>query len=617
MLSSIMPDSEHKPAGEGSFDAAAQAARQEALLRDNEVVAEAPPSGYEGFARLVHYNDLTSAERDHLRDTYYDASIIAELPVTQAEALTLLQAGVAAETDPLRRIELMEERFEGFYYGLRLPVSIAATEQGNLAALPTLAAYDSLFAAYEHDAVPMVALSAKFWRVRLMSELDEMWLTHDGIVPEDASAEVRQAHDQIMTSYTMAERRYTDFFQGHYYDAPDGGLEEPEHEFNVEPPNKRDYQERLRAALSPELGAEAGASLADLVTLPGFAHLFNEVTGTPLEAVPLAKIARWTEVMAVADRAQIDRFRTVYDGLGDEAASALMESYVALEHGAEFGDELLDLVEQGDPVEVMPLIDQVNQIRADIRVWGGLFCDYDPELTARLVQGFDQRNTEVLTTAAELARSGPYTLDTQAKLGAVEVTSTQQVQRGLELIGRGAAGLASLRLRPALPREAYPGVEAQYLEADRSILLTTRQETIAKGEHDLRLERGRWSRANFTVDVSDAGTTVALLPAEREATALSIRLDLEADPDRPGHHRMTLDIGGRTDVPGAPDQQVAELITVGAQLRAQRRGERADYHVVLGPITPERFAQLVEYVRIRFVTDARPLAVPVPPPDQP
>jgi len=252
-----------------------------------------------------------------------------------------------------------------------------------------------------------------------------------------------------------------------------------------------------------------------------------------------------------------------------------LESFLALKQGGEFGESLLVLAQRLDDEQLSMILRTVGAVREQVKSVSEVYWDVDIEVSQGLEKAILMRTTEILKAAERLAVNGAAYQEVNGA-DRFTVDSFDQIMLALSYLEKGVNNAAKLGHKDATLLQGGPGVDpwVQQIDSEAPAVLITRRQTVSdRSQIDRNLEQGRWARANMLVNVVDHDLQSYWTLDQRSGKWLSIRIDYKDG-------RLTVDLGGRSQLESAPDWVVAQVVSAGAIQIARERGEApADYHV--------------------------------------
>ncbi len=332
----------------------------------------------------------------------------------------------------------------------------------------------------------------------------------------------------------------------------------------------------------------------------------EEVLGVELSEVSLASQIHLLRFMVEADQDQLGRLKQVMDR-HEGARIGLLESFLALEMGDEFGEILLEIAESVDGEQLGMILGCVADIRESMRVianrfdLGGRGDGYAKGINLATVK----RVTEVLSVIPSLAREegvvavSPYMRGTaEVKIGQIEHPIAV-----LKLLNKALQSMASDMQE--VPQQNY--VEKSDPSLNHVVFESGNRMTIRPHASEVGEARMSFSVALTMEDLIECGYALAdddmLTTQERK---LTIRLDLEESTGL-----LSLDMGTIEVKDGQKmrfvDLLVGLVVTAGAQEMARRRDlpiDEANNHVreAFDPdlANPARYGDYLENVKYSF-----------------
>ena len=279
----------------------------------------------------------------------------------------------------------------------------------------------------------------------------------------------------------------------------------------------------------------------------------------------------------------------LYDDLKDtitrdpEHSVIFLESFLALEHGDEFGEILVNLAEKMKPAEFQMLNQEIAAIRENIGKLVEFVSEADEVIGSGLEHAAILRVTELLAVAEALsgldAENGPEVTLYNGEI--IQSKNISEVLTALRNLNSGFIELGSAFDRQSWETVRY-GEGAEYSTSGR-VAVQLRSGGVSSEVRDPRYEFDGEARVNFLVNLE----LDELIPGDisdlRRQRALSIRLDREcilrgpdgvflgSDPTRPDGE-VSLDIGSIYGAADNPNVQLGRCLAIGNALIAKKRG---------------------------------------------
>ena len=280
-----------------------------------------------------------------------------------------------------------------------------------------------------------------------------------------------------------------------------------------------------------------------------------------------------------------------------------VDDYSALEHGVSYKNTLYEIVTSPrfTDAEKTALFEKIRTIRAQARQFAEHLRPAFADRSDAIYRGIDRRITEIMYTAKYYSEHGDESIEVPMGSRRVDVSVTpQEILRSLSFIESAMRNLARIEVTPGDDNIDSFNIETGYVQGTEDTVLM-----VSKAEYDderMPLLRGRSPRINFVSGMG--GIVPSTIATEREQGCLSIRIDLDGD-------EIVVDLGGKTDNPYTPDFTVARCVSLGAWLRGRELGaDNQDYHVTVGQVAPDEFAEIVRNSRRMIKLSPTALRIP-------
>lgn len=353
----------------------------------------------------------------------------------------------------------------------------------------------------------------------------------------------------------------------------------------------------------------------DFFLEPGMQEALSKQFELDMTSMSLAAQRQLVAYLGRSTIVEFNRLKQIVSGRDDESKLSLFESFLALEHGDEFGDSLLTIVEQLPEETSQEILSELANIRQLAHENGQEYHDFDPEFAQQFEQAWVSRTTQVLLNAQELAEGRT-----------PSVTRYDGTVKTISSIGEVTWGLRLLRDR--LSRElSHLRDGGGVIERQDSTTTTIRMPdggleqlrpyAAEQDQHDEEHHFDDEARANSLASTDSWPFTESRNDPAR-VRALSIRIDREGiwrneagEPLRDRQNKLvnlptgeygwvSLDIGGLVGEPDDPNVRIGALMAAGAAIFANRRGQVSHQHHVR-EVFAERFGRKEEFARlVRF-----------------
>lgn len=270
-----------------------------------------------------------------------------------------------------------------------------------------------------------------------------------------------------------------------------------------------------------------------------------------------------------------------------------LESFLALEHGAEFGPMLVELTDRLPDAEQHELLRLLGDAVRAVREFGQTLTEVteDAAFWTKVQQSLLRRITELIAVMDALSKGEQPSTNIYGKLE-VKVGSTEEVLTGmLELVDYLEGITEQLKNGSWEKIGQKQGTVAYWAGPTwgKGLMVQLRSEPVPNSDKSTWEFDGE-ARINFLVDSQSNGPFSPTVESAARQRAFSIRIDREGivrdgngafvaqDPTIP-NGSVSVDIGSVFGAEGSPNQRIAGLLALGNSLISRRRGvEPKHYH---------------------------------------
>lgn len=316
---------------------------------------------------------------------------------------------------------------------------------------------------------------------------------------------------------------------------------------------------------------------------------------------------------ASLDETTYERVEKAASDIVDKKERVLFaDSFLALEFGDEFGDSLINIVEEAYPLQRKELLSSILELRHLAQSFGGTFAELDIDFAKSVEIASIKRITEVLVVAEALLKgeTPQTTLYNGETVAAGDLT---EVIEALQLLKEGFSYLEqALSSASEVVKKEVHGEQTVIHPAVPGSQIQLRKHG---GDRNPSIEFDGEARINFLFSANRREIPLEVSSPQREQ-ALSIRIDREGvirdsdgnfvstDPSiRQGS--VSLDIGSIYGEKDNPNVKVGRILALGNALISAKRGEKPMFNHVREAFSEqygdsEEFARVVEYLEQRM-----------------
>lgn len=154
------------------------------------------------------------------------------------------------------------------------------------------------------------------------------------------------------------------------------------------------------------------ALLINTAHIPNIKSKIESELGTPLNIIPLETQLHFLRFMMEAGNNRYEKLTKELVKFENESDKlALIDSFLSLEFGEDFGDTVLSIAEHAEPTKSVEIFKIINKYREVSKKFGDLYRDFDPELASASEKAMNERLTDLLATVEHVAKNGPNTFD--------------------------------------------------------------------------------------------------------------------------------------------------------------------------------------------------------------
>jgi hypothetical protein len=321
--------------------------------------------------------------------------------------------------------------------------------------------------------------------------------------------------------------------------------------------------------------------------LPSMREMVEDTLGVGLSAVDLQSQVFLLDFMAKADHKAFDRLSAVMHekpGLGPE----FLESFLALEHGEEFGMGLLSIAEHSTPEQARQVAEFVQQFREAGKDFAGIFAGEGEGFGGQVEWAVQERLVELLSVTEEVARQGSFEMDIVGDRS-VEIRDLDQLLKDFAVLAGAMQDLTETMHDSTSRRVTAEGVPFDMYrfepnkDGGKSVLLYARPEGAYGYDKDIEYGNNRGVEASVSFMIDPVSQQPLSVYKHGRSNALSIRFDREGrlpdesaqsaerDPTREDG-LMSIDIGA---VLGDGDDfgvRIGRIIAAGNILHSRNQG---------------------------------------------
>lgn len=348
-----------------------------------------------------------------------------------------------------------------------------------------------------------------------------------------------------------------------------------------------------------------GEDMTELISeihSPAIHEVLSGRLGIDIGELPLISQAYLLSYIAKTKLPEFNRTAEVINNYRGDKLS-MLNSFLALEYGDDFGDVVLDVATKATPEQSNKLFDSLAGMRQRAVEYGQLFGD--PELSVQVTSAMNERLTELMYVARELLEKGQVSCEVFGKIVKVEDLD-ELVDDYIAVLDSSLARIVTSMHDGKVSRvteknEQYDLFRFSDAKADNDMLLYIRPE--AARSHNAQIEYGSSSGAEASISmiINPDGGHIGALKHERASQELSIRLDREgrrhgdvrtSTKDRdPTQHEgvVSLDIGSVLGQQDSFGTRLALIISTGNKLRSECLGNIVSLNHNTSPFDHERY----------------------------
>lgn len=319
------------------------------------------------------------------------------------------------------------------------------------------------------------------------------------------------------------------------------------------------------------LKVEVGEDTKELLQFmhqPDLKMEIEQAIGVSLNEIPLRSQIHLLKFLVEADQNQFQRLQSVLSNQSSQK-SLLLESFLALEMGDEFGNSLLTIHEHLPAQESQRLLESINKIRELAPQFGHLMTPNSPEVSQAIHLALVKRTTEILAVAEALAIGEIPEAEVEQGRN-IRVEQIEEVHQALEILIIALQKAIDSTSSSEMIRQDESTAAVRLGNGD--VLIQARKRAVEKGKHDTSREFNGEQRVNILINVLNQLSVPEEIDHILRKYALSLRLD-----NKDG---VALDIGRSKGDPEDPNYLVGRIVALGNALLSLQRGQPIDGHHV-------------------------------------
>lgn len=361
-----------------------------------------------------------------------------------------------------------------------------------------------------------------------------------------------------------------------------------------------DVTDSIQAYDSEALGlSHEDLALLDQVHHPVVLKILKDSMGVDIQDLSLMVQARFLSF--VSNKGMDDYRRLSAALMGNPSNTELLEAFLAIEYGDDFGDVLLDIFEAVKPEEALELTRLYRDLGCKAHEYAELFSQESLEFRNSVERAMNERITDILYATKELALNGRIYHEEFGK--SVEICSIKEmIHVYMTVLSESIDRIVHL-MRDGHATRVVQGAKGfdkyRFQSEDSSMILYVREQ----GSYGFDPSHEYGSQAGVEASIS-----MIISPYESHTSSqkkgnygeLSIRLDREGrtydkhvatkerDPVQE-EGTISLDIGSVLGDPNSFGTKIGLLISAGNALRSEKVGTKKSLNHNSDPFNQEKY----------------------------
>lgn len=376
-----------------------------------------------------------------------------------------------------------------------------------------------------------------------------------------------------------------------------------------------DYEQAIDRS-SRELVVTGAKPLEEIFSSdPGRLALFQEMhrpivraivensMGISLKDVPLENQFEFLRFCIERGRDDFNRLSGAMLDASSDIRPRIFEAFLATEFGDDFGETILDIVENISPEETEHIFSTINELRRGAEEFSERFSQIDPGLAKSTRLALNQRITDSLVALREIAVKGvldenvaPHRDDPDYNYGGkfdVKLRSIEEAMRIIDGLKNTFDAISSILdaddMKVSCLNEDRSRFSVYRLVSNDAgnMIVYIRTEGAYGYDEGIEYGNGRGVEASINFKVNPLNPHKLLMPKSKEA--VSIRFDREGrrvDEDSDSENRdptredglIAVDISSVMGDPKSLPVQIGRLIAAGNRIRSRERGTKDSLH---------------------------------------
>lgn len=340
-----------------------------------------------------------------------------------------------------------------------------------------------------------------------------------------------------------------------------------------------------------------------LIKYSGLYHYLNNALGVDVALLPVNGRLQLMEYLTTVNRSGIERIADAAQLLPEEKRRVFSEAFLATEFGDDFGETILDIVENISPEETEHIFSTINELRRGAEEFSERFSQIDPGLAKSTRLALNQRITDSLVALREIAVKGvldenvaPHRDNPDYNYGGkfdVKLRSIEEAMRIIDGLKNTFDAISSILdaddMKVSCLNEDRSRFSVYRLVSNDAgnMIVYIRTEGAYGYDEGIEYGNGRGVEASINFKVNPLNPHKLLMPKSKEA--VSIRFDREGrrvDEDSDSENRdptredglIAVDISSVMGDPKSLPVQIGRLIAAGNRIRSRERGTKDSLH---------------------------------------